>query len=76
MRNQIKRIINELSRDHELTELKFMHSVQQNGWECGYNILALLLKYLENSNAKSHSIKENDTSKVLEILKNLMQRFF
>ena len=76
MRNQIKRIINELSRDRALTELNFTHSVQENGWECGFNILALLKKYLENSNAKKHSIKETDTSEVLEILKNLMRRFF
>ena len=46
--DQIKRIINELSGDHVLTELKFTRQ----------------------------SIKETDTSEVLEILKNLMQSFF
>ena len=76
MRMQINRIIDELSRDLELTELNFTHSVQKNGWECGFNNLALLKKYLENSKSKRHSIKETDTNEVLEILKNLMRRFF
>ena len=76
MRMQINRIIDELSRDIELTELNFTHSVQKNGWECGFNNLALLKKYLENSKSKRHSIKETDTNEVLEILKNLMRRFF
>ena len=77
MRNQIRKIIQQANRDspntEPLIELKFGHSIQRNGWECGFNILALLERYLINSTTNKFSVFKNDIDEVLDILKTLIQ---
>ena len=72
---QIRKIIQQINQDNPnpLVELKFGHSVQRNGWECGFNILALLEKYLINSDTNNLSVLKNDIDEVLHILKHLIR---